>query len=362
MLPPDGGLPEPVAPLVDDARYVAIHTALLTGLMSGIAMRSEERQYQGAGGNQFFLWPGSGVLKARRSLRSGDDAATDKTGMKKQRGKQQASTPLWVMSGERIETSRAYMRTIADIQPDWLERLAGHLTKRHYADPHFSAKTGGASCYETVTLFGLPIVAKRRIALAPIDPGGARILLIEQGLVDGHLTTRAAFVRSNASLLSAIADLAAKTRGSDLVVDPFVLQRIYQDRLPESVVDRRSLEEWDRQQSPPSWVQKDYDSQTVLQLLQSPESSGAPGGPYLHPCDVLPNYEREIDASTFPDAIEIGHTRLPLEYRFEPGGENDGVTLTVPAAALPQVSPQRLGWLVPGLLRAKVMSMIKALP
>ncbi len=322
-------------PILAEDRYDAIHQALLTGLLSGVAQLTDKNRYLGAGGLQLSLWPGSGIA---------------------------ASPPKWIVAAELVETTRAYARTVARIQPEWLEQLAAHLVRRSYSEPHWSQKAGGAFCYERVNLFGLPVVLRRRVALAPIDPTTARELLIEQGLVEQALPTKARFVRHNRQLREWIDQLMAKARQREFVIDPLLIQQFYQLRLPADVVDRTSLERWDRQLEVPQWTKRLRTPSELDQWLREPLTTDDEETPYMTPGDLLPGIMDSISSEQFPDVLDVGGTRLPVEYHYEPGSPRDGLTITVPQTALAQVSDHRLGWLVPGLLEAKVTSMIKSLP
>ncbi len=332
--------------VVDQGRYATIHQALLTGLLSGVALAGDKGEYTGAGGLKLFLWPGSGVFQAK---------------------------PKWIVAGELVETTKQYARTVAAIQPEWIEPLAEHLVKRQHSDPHWSHKSGGAYCYQQVSLFGLPIVSRRRLPLASIDPATARELMIDQGLMEDVMPTTARFVRFNRRLVELIGELAAKTRSRQLVVDPYAVRNFYASRLPEQVCDRVRLEKYDRGIAVPAWTKTLTDSEAVANWLRSPPAADATEAgdegstseypiPYMRPDDLVPVAETPLSAEAFPDELVVGETRLPLEYRFEPGGERDGVRLTMHRAALAQVSDERLGWLVPGLLEAKLLAMIKSLP
>jgi len=330
--------------VIDAGRYATLHQALLTGLLTGVAMAGDQREYTGAGGLKLQLWPGSGVFAAK---------------------------PKWIVAGELVETSRLFARTVAAVQPEWIEPLAGHLVKRNFSDPHWSAKAGAAMCYEQVSLFGLPIVSRRRLPLAPIDPGTARELLIEEGLVGDELPTTARSVRFNRQLAGWIGDLAAKTRRRDLVIDPLTVRDFYATRLPEFVCDRVRLEKYDRDWPPPAWTRTLKDPGDVAAWLESPppvdphiDSAAEPDFPcpFMRPEELVPEACKSLLPAEFPDELVIGETRLPLNYRFEPGDEEDGIRVTVHRSALAQISDDRLGWLVPGLLDAKLLAMIKSLP
>lgn len=321
--------------VVDDDRYAAIHQSLMTGLLSGIAMAGEKNEYTGAGGLKLFLWPGSGAFNAK---------------------------PKWVIAAELVETSRQFARTVARIDPMWIEKIASHLLKRSHQDPHWSTKSGGSFCYENIFLFGLPIVTRRRVPLPPLDSITARTLMIDHGLVERQLRTNAKFIRHNQAMLDAIEKLAAKTRRRDLVVDGYQIARFYQSQLPEHICDRGRLEKLDRDTTTPQWAKGPIDTNWLTKWLESPAQSNAANSIYMCPVDVLdPGFETPGE-NQFPDMLTLGNSKLPLDYHFEPGSERDGISMTVHRSALSQISDERLGWLVPGLLEPKLVSMIKSLP
>lgn len=321
--------------LVDPDRYIAIHQSLLAGLLYGVAMKGDKTEYTGTGGLKLFLWPGSGTIETK---------------------------PKWIVAAELVETTRQYARITAQIQPQWIENVAAHIVKRSYSDPHWSEKSGAAFCYEQQTLFGLPVVVRRRIPLSPIDPATSRELLIERGLVESEMHTNAKFVSHNRNLCELIAGLAAKTRRREWVVDPYRLQQVYQARLPEDICDRVRLEKYDRSLAPPNWVRSLQSDADVSNWLASPPPRDNEPSLYLRPDDLLDIEAEPLRVEDFPDELEIGSSRMPLEYRFEPGLVTDGINLRVHQAALSQISEDRLGWLVPGLLHAKIVAMIKSLP
>jgi ATP-dependent helicase HrpA len=323
--------------IVDEQRYALLHQSLLTGLLSGVGMLGDRNEYMGSGGLKLFLWPGSGVF---------------------------ATKPKWLVAAEVVETSRTYARCVGRIQPEWLESVGAHLVKRSYSDPHWSEQQNGAFCYEKVSLFGLPVVPKRRVALAPIDPRTARELLIEHGLMEERLATRAKSIQHNRLLHQNFLELASRTRQREFVVDSYAIHTFYQSRLPESVVDRASLELWDRQHPAPSWVQRLGTTEQLVSWLEQPPTHDPTDVTtiFMRPENLVPQVEHSVEANAFPHELHVGETRLPLDYRFEPGSDYDGVTLTLPQAAIPQVSDQQLGWLVPGLLEEKIHALIKSLP
>jgi ATP-dependent helicase HrpA len=325
------------------AEYEAIHKSLLTGLLSGVAQRGEKGEYQGADQIKMFLWPGSGLQPYR---------------------------PTWIVSAEIVETSRRFARCVAEIDAMWVETLAQHIVKRSYSDPHWSSKTQSPMVYERVTLFGLPIVIGRRVQLAPIDPTIARELLIEKGLVEGDLKTSAAFVKHNQAVLQSLNELANRTRRRDYVIDPYAIQRFYQQSLPEEIVDRVSLEKWDRANRPPAPSQAKQTNIPATKTISPTgvDTSLVPAPPpdahvvWMRLENLIETDEPVPDEKSFPKQIAIGESKLPVEYHFEPGSERDGMALKVPALLVPQLSDDRLGWMVEGLLEEKLLAMIRSLP
>ena len=292
--------------------YAGVHRALLTGLLSGIAYRSGDFEYTGAGGVKFHLWPGSGLFKKR---------------------------PKWIVVGEIVETSRRYGRNAARISPDWLEPLAEHLVKRSYSEPHWSRKRSTVMAYEKVNLFGLPIVVRRRVRYVAIDPAKSRELFIRDGLVPQRVNDHLPVLKDHAAVREAVASLAAKTRQARYVVDDYTVLKFYDERIPECVCDVPSLRKWMKENP----VQ-------ARQHLQMRES------------DLVGDELDSLPRTAFPEELKIGEMRLPLTYHFEPGSEKDGVTLTVPADGVRQVQAGHLGWLVPGLVEEKIVALIRSLP
>ena len=294
------------------ANYEALHKAILAGLLGQVAVKMDKREYLATRNRKVLIFPGSKVAK---------------------------SAPKWIVAAEIVETSRVFARMVASIQPEWIEPLAGHVAKRHYFEPHWEQKRAQVMGYERVSLYGLDIVAKRRIAYTRIDPAECRRLFIRRALVEGDFRSKAPFIEHNRSMLASVEALENKTRRRDLLVDDEVLFEFYDQRLPESIVSGRHFESW--------WQGL---SATELKRLELTES------------DVL---QRPVDAEAaeqYPDYLEWEGIRYPLSYEFEPTSERDGVTLQVPLMALKQIPTRRLEWLVPGLLREKCIALIKGLP
>jgi ATP-dependent helicase HrpA len=292
--------------------YASIHRSLLAGLLSSVAQRGETSEYTAAGGGKFQLWPGSGAFAAK---------------------------PKWIVAAEMVETTRRYLRTVARIDPDWIEPLAAHLVNRSYSDPHWDRRAGGAMAAEKVSLLGLTIVPRRRVRYTAIDPKVSRQLFIEHGLARGDYDTKAEFFARNQRLVREIEELAAKTRRRDLVVEAQLVADFYASRLPRAVIDHPSLEKWRRE--------AEKENRRLLFLTEA---------------DLLGNQPATVNADQYPDDLQIDRLKLPLVYHFEPGAEQDGVTVTVPRAGVAQLSEERLGWLVPGLVADKVEALIRSLP
>ncbi len=296
----------------DADAYAAIHRSLLAGLLSSIAQRGDTNEYTAAGGGKFLLWPGSGAAGTK---------------------------PKWIVAAELVETTRRYLRTAGGINPDWIEPLATHLVTRSYSDPTWDRKAGGAMAKEKVTLYGLTIAAERRVRYSAIDPAASRELLIQHGLVEGDISTRAEFFRHNRELLANLDKLAAKTRQRELIVEPHVLYRFFDARLPADVCDGPRLEKW------------------LKEIAKS-----QPRMLYLTEADVLGEQAEADQAEAYPDQLQIDRLKLPLAYTFEPGAEHDGVSVTVPRAGISQLTETRLEWLIPGLVPEKVEALIRSLP
>ena len=295
-----------------EADYAAVHRALLTGLLSNVAFKSDAHEFTGARNLKLNIFPGSGLF---------------------------ARPPKWIVAAELVETGRRYARIVATIEPQWVERLAGHLVKRHYSDPHWEKRAGKVAAYERVMLYGLVLVARRKVNFGAVDPRLAREIFIRGALVQGELTTRAAFFAPNQALLAELQQMEERTRRRDILVDEEVLFDFYNARIPAGIHSAAGLESWYR-----------HAARASSRLL------------FLAREDLLQHAAPDYPAAAFPDELEIGGIRLALEYHFVPGDEQDGVTAVVPLAALNQLSPQVFDWLVPGLVQEKVTALIRSLP
>lgn len=293
---------------VDPAR---IHAALLAGLLSHVGMRREDaREYLGARNSRFVLAPGS-VLTKR--------------------------PPRWVVVAELVETSRLYGRTAARIQPEVVERVAGDLVQRTYSEPHWDTSRGEVLAYERVTLYGLPLVARRRVGYARVEPQVARELFIRHALVEGDWQTRHHFLRDNARLRAELEDLEERARRRDLLVGDDDVYALYDARIPADVVSARHFDAW--------WKKQRHQTPDLLTFSR----------------DDLLRADDTADVDR-PDVWRTGDVALPLTYRFEPGAADDGVTVHVPIDVLASLGGDEFAWQVPALREELVTALIRSLP
>ncbi|PSW96072.1 ATP-dependent RNA helicase HrpA [Photobacterium angustum] len=297
----------------NEASYDSIHISLLSGLLSHIGMKDQEKnEYQGARNARFNIFPGSGIFKKQ---------------------------PKWVMVAELVETSRLWGRIGAKIQPEWVEPLAGHLIKRSYSEPHWEKKSAAVHAFEKVTLYGIPVVAKRKVNYGNIDPTLSREIFIRSALVEGDWDTRHKFYQQNRKLLREVEELEHKSRRRDILIDDDELFNFYDQRIGLKATSGRHFDTW--------WKKASKEDPELL------------------------NFEREMlfrgDAShvtdlDYPNFWHQGNLKLKLSYQFEPGEDNDGVTVHVPLAILNQIQPDGFDWQIPGLRHELVVALIKSLP
>jgi ATP-dependent helicase HrpA len=293
----------------------AIHRSLLAGLLSRLGMRDrEKRDYLGARGQRFMIFPGSALAK---------------------------KTPEFVMASELVETSRLFARTVAAIDPAWAEKLAGDLAKRSYSEPHWEKKQGSAVAFERVTLFGLPIVARRKVQLGRIDPVEARELFLRHALIEGAWPYAIRgnglydFDRANRALRRELEEVEERTRRRDILADDEAVIEFYDARIPREITDVRAFERW--------WKSARAENPALLTLTRA---------------DLLDEEEEPLDPGSFPDRLDD----FALRYRFEPGSPDDGVTVELPVERLATVDARPFEWLVPGLREELVTALLKALP
>jgi ATP-dependent helicase HrpA len=289
-----------------------VHQSLLAGLLSHIGLREpEKRQYLGARGARFAVVPSSALYKKQ---------------------------PQWVVAGELVETNRMWGRVVARISPEWAEKLAGHLVLRSYSEPHWEKKQGAVMAYERVTLYGVPLVARRKVNYARIDPELSRDLFLRHALVEGDWETHHGFFFDNRQLLDDVEELEHRARRRDIVVDDQTLYDFYDARIPADVVSGAHFDAW--------WKKARRETPDLLTFSMS----------------MLVQDTAAIDPGDYPDVWRQGELRLPLTYQFEPGADADGVTVHVPVERLGAVSSYGFDWQVPGLRQDLFVALIKSLP
>ncbi len=301
------------APNDQAASAEQIHRALLPGLLSKIGVWNQEtRIFIGARQTRFMIHPSSGLAR---------------------------KPPQWVMAAELVETSQLFARSVAKLDPAWLEAAAGPLCKRTYGDPHWEMKQGQVVAKEQVTLYGLPIVKDRKVSYAPFDPVLSRELFITHALVRHELTTKAPFLEHNQRLHDEVRYMRDKARKSDMVADEYALWDFFDKRIPAGVVSGKTFDTWRRD--------AEAKDPAVLNLSRA---------------DLLLDEAHELSPDRYPDELVVRGARLALRYRFEPGEEDDGITATVPLALLPQLDPDVLAWTIPGWHVEKLRALLEALP
>ncbi len=306
------GLPRGGVPHDTPEAHQALHKALLSGLISQVGKKTERGDYLGPRNRRFQIHPGSGQVKRR---------------------------PAWLMSAEIAETTRVYAREVAAIQPEWILEVAPHLLQHHVHEPHFQARDGRIGAWDRITLYGLVVAPRAAVNFARHDPQQARHLFIQHGLVEGQLRSRSPGLAANRATVAEIAEMEARGRRRDLLAEEDRLRSFYDQRLPAAIVDGPTFEAWSRKAE-----------KADPQILQIERAA------------LLAEPEAALPEGAYPDTLEVQGLRLPLSYRFEPGQKDDGVTVTIPLAALNGL-PDWLGdWLVPGLLEDRVIALLRSLP
>ncbi|MDF1615002.1 ATP-dependent RNA helicase HrpA [Desulfurivibrio dismutans] len=308
----------------------AIHKALLSGNLRNIAGKKEKNTYQGGGGREVTIFPGSSLYHRSGGKEGG------KSG-EKQKIKAATGTPPWIMAAELVETSRLYARTVAAIDPDWIEPLARPLMRYSYHDPHWEKRRGQVVAKEKGTLFGLVVVAGRKVPLARIDQPEARRIFIHSALVEGELKGDYHFLKHNRELLAQLQDLEERSRRRDLVVADEQIFQFYEQHLPPEICDQAGLNR----------LLKKKRGDAFLQLRRE---------------DLLSREPATDLKEQFPTAMEVGEVRLELSYHFAPGAADDGLSVHIPSALAPHLRPERFEWLVPGMLSEKIFFLLKNLP
>ncbi|MEW1675990.1 ATP-dependent RNA helicase HrpA [Streptomyces noursei] len=297
-----------------DAAPDHIHTSLLAGLLSHIGLKDADakNEYLGARSAKFAVFPGSALFK---------------------------KPPRWVMSAELVETSRLWARVNARVEPEWIEPLAEHLVKRTHSEPHWEQKMAAVMAYERVTLYGVPIVAQRKVNYGRIDPEVSRDLFIRNALVEGDWRTHHQFFHDNRKLLGEVEELEHRARRRDILVDDETLFDFYDQRIPADVVSGAHFDAW--------WKKKHREEPELLNFEHS----------------MLINESAEaVTKDDYPDSWRQGKLKFKVTYQFEPGADADGVTVHVPLQVLNQVAAEGFDWQIPGLREQLVTELIRSLP
>ena len=295
---------------ISPALYGAVHRSILSGYLSNIAVHKDKHMYSGARSREVMLWPGSVLF--------GKPAG-------------------WIVSTEVVRTSRLFARTAARIDPAWLEALGGPLCKRAYSDAAWDRARGEVVAKERVTLFGLEIVRERRVSYGRVNPAEAHEMFVMNGLVEGEVDDPPPFIAHNVALQRKVEAMEEKLRRRDILVAEAVIAKFYSARLP-GIHDLRTLRK----------LLKDRGGDDAFLRLEE---------------DALLNYRPEGAAvSAFPDSVEVAGRPFRAVYKFAPGEEDDGVTLTVPPELLSAIPADRLEWGVPGQYMDKIAALIKGLP
>ena len=295
------------------ATYEQIHRSMLAGLLGNVGCKSDDEDwYLGARGIKFWRHPG--VHLSKKPAR-------------------------WLIAAELVETTRLYGRGLAAIEPQWIPGIAGHLLKKQLLEPHWEKRAAEVVALERATLYGIVVYNDRRVSYAQVDPAAAREIFIREALVEGDWDSRLPFLAHNRKLIRQVEELEHKSRRQDVLVDDELIFAFYDQQLPKDVCSGAALERWYRQE-----VKR---QPQLLQLTR----------------DELMRHEAAgITTAAFPKVLRLGGIDCAAEYLHAPGDAKDGLTVTVPIFALNQVSDERCDWLVPGMLREKVQSLLKSLP
>lgn len=298
----------PISGKLTDSDYENIHKSILTGFLSNIALKKDKYIYQGAGGKEVMIFPGSGIFN---------------------------TSGQWIVAAEMVETSRLFARTCAVIETEWLEETGKNQCAYHYFEPHWRKSRGQVYAYQQVSLFGLIIVPRRPMPYGAINPDEAADIFILDALVRANVKKRYAFLEHNIKCIQDVEKIEAKIRRKDILVSESAIFKFYADRL-NGVVDLQSLENAIKLAG-----SDDFLKMKPSDLIMSPVASG--------------------ELSLYPDAIRVVNTDFDIEYRFDPGKDDDGVTIKIGASQAIQFPAQKIDWLVPGLLKGKISALFKGL-
>lgn len=296
----------------NESNLDVVHQAILSGLLSHLGQQDENREFKGARGSKFFVFPGSALAR---------------------------KPPKWLMAAELVETSRLFGRMVARIDPLWIEPLASHLIKRSYSEPHWEKKQGAVMAFEQQSLYGLIIVAKRKVNFNQIEPFTCRDIFIREALVNGDCLIKETFLKQNQALVASIEALEQKARRKDFLIEEQHLVDFYDEKLPEQVICQRSFLTW--------WKKARRTNEHLLDFTKA---------------FLLNELSLELSSTEYPDFWRQDHLTLPLEYNFDPGSIDDGISVLIPIGILNQVQAIGFDWLIPALRNELVIALIKGLP
>jgi len=294
------------------ASYEAIHKSLISGLLANIGLTDDSKEFTGARNKKFHVFPGSGLFK---------------------------KPPKWIMSSEIVETTRVYARVNAKIDPIWIEKKAGHLLKYSHNDPHWEKRSSRVTVHEQSTLYGLIINPRKKINYSSIHPGEARSIFIRSALIKNDFDCKADFFIHNKKLIDELLILESKSRRQDILIDEDTLFDFYHAIIPEDINDGFKFNKWIK-------------GCNEIELKKC----------YLDKQNLMQHDAAHITVDLFPDFLLINDCQYPLEYNFDPGNHCDGVTLITPLAGINSINAQICEWLVPGMLREKIIQLIRSLP
>lgn len=296
----------------EPASYESIHKAILAGLLSHVATKDDQKGYTAARNRAMNIFPGSTLIQRK---------------------------PKWIVCAEIVETQKVYGRTVARIEPDWVEWVGEAQLKRTYFEPHWEKKQACTVAYEQTSLFGLVINPRKRVNYSNIDPLRCRELFIQHALVLHEYDTRAPFARHNQQLIEELEYLEQKSRRRDILIDDLTLFGLFDAVVPAQVVNGKSFESWRKQAE-----------------RQNPKCL------FLAREQLVKSDTDSITQWEFPDQVQVDGGSIEIDYQFEPGKKQDGLNIVVPVTLINQIEEEKLEWLVPGLEKEKCVALIKSLP
>ncbi|MBF0421429.1 MAG: ATP-dependent RNA helicase HrpA [Magnetococcales bacterium] len=300
------------SPAIDAIRHAPVHKAILAGHLNMIGMKKLKNEFIGCRNTPFHIHPGSGLFK---------------------------KSPPWIVAAELVETSRLYARTCARVEPEWIEEAAGPACKRDYYEAAWDSQSGHVIAFEKVSYSGLPLIANRKVHFGPIDPVEARRIFIQEALVGQRLPTKASFLTHNQALIQEIRDKEHKFRRRDLLIQETELFALYDRHIPPNTYSARHFHSWYFHASKQNATLLHFDQQQLSRLPEQPSLT-----------------------TQFPGHLTVQGQTFSLEYHFNPGAGEDGLSVHIPLPALQQCPAQPFEWLVPGMLADKLTAMLKGLP